>query len=98
MHVLESLSIKYGLDSKRTRNPAMYKAFVDSIKNYGRIYELGFMIKFCLKTNPFALFGLMSVGIDLFLSGRLALTPSKAGDTGQKVRALLQRAHAVKEA
>ena len=97
MHILESLSVKYGLYSKRTRNPAMYKAFVDSIRSYGRVYELGFMIKYCLKTNPFAVFGLMSVGIDLLLSGRLALTPAETKGTGEKVRALLERAKAVKE-
>lgn len=98
MHILEYLSVKYGLDSRRSRNPAMYRAFVDSIRNYGRVYELGFMIKFCLKTNPFAIFGLMGAGIDLLLSGRLGLTPSKTKNTGEKVRALLERARAIKEA
>jgi len=75
----------------------MYKAFVDSIKSHGRVYELGFMLKFYLKTNPFALFGLMGVGIDLFLCGRLALAPGKAKG-GKKVKAVLERAQALKEA
>jgi len=97
MHTLECLSVRHSLDSRRTRTPAMYKAFVDSIKSYGRVYELGFMFKFCLKTNPFALFGLMGVGIDLFLCGRLALAPGKT-KRGEKVKAILERAQALKEA
>lgn len=96
MHTLECLSVRHSLDSRRTRTPAMYKAFVDSIKSYGRVYELGFMVKLYLKTNPFALFGLMSVGIDLFLSGRLSLASGKTR-RGEKVKALLERAQAVKE-
>ena len=96
MHTLECLSVKHSLDSKQTRTSAMYKTFVDSIESHGRVYELGFMLKFYLKTNPFALFGLMGVGIDLFLCGRLALAPGKAKGAG-KVKALLERAQALKE-
>jgi heterodisulfide reductase subunit C len=97
MHTLECLSVKHSLDSRRTRTSAMYKAFVDSIKTHGRVYELGFMLEFCLKTNPFALFGMMGVGIDLFLSGRLALPPEKT-KRGEKVKAILERAQSLKEA
>ena len=96
MHALECLSVKHDLDSRQTRTSAMYKAFVDSIKNNGRVYELGFMLKFYLKTNPFALFGLMDVGIDLFLCGRLAIAPRKAKG-GEKVKAILERAQSLKE-
>jgi len=77
MHALEVLAVRSGLSTKHSRTPVMYQCFVDSAKGNGRVYELGMMIKLFLKTNPFAALKLASVGMGLFLHGRLPLQPTR---------------------
>ena len=95
MHVLERLSVYHDLASKRTPTPANYRAFVDSIKSNGRVYELGMMMKFYLstlfKTNPFATIKMLPLALKLLMHGRMSIRPSKIKGREQ-IKAMVKRA------
>jgi len=76
-HALESLATQYGYRIKRTRTPAMYHSFVDSIKDNGRVHEFGMMFRFYLRTNPLAAIKMLPIGLKLLLHGRMPLTLKK---------------------
>jgi len=94
MHALEVIAIRDGLSTKRSRTPVMYKCFVDSARGNGRVYELGMMLKFFLKTNPFAALKLAPVGLGLLLHRRLPLKPSRIKAIGE-LKAILDKAKAL---
>jgi len=91
MHALEIIAIRDGLSTKRSRTPVMYKCFVDSAKGNGRVYELGMMLKFFLRTNPFAALKMAPVGLGLLLHRRLPLKPSRIKGIGE-LKAILDKA------
>ena len=76
-HILEGLSNQYGYKVKETRTPAMYRSFVSSIRNNGRVHEFGMMFKYYLTTNPFAALKMLPVGLQLFSHKRMPLFPHK---------------------
>lgn len=94
MHALEIIAIRDGLSTRRSRTPVMYKCFVDSAKGNGRVYELGMMLKFFLRTNPFAALKMAPVGLGLFLHKRLPLKPSRIKGRGE-LKAILDKARAL---
>lgn len=94
MHALEIIAIRDGLSTRRSRTPVMYKCFVDSAKSNGRVYELGMMLKFFLRTNPFAALKMAPVGLGLFLHKRLPLKPSRIKGRGE-LKAILDKARAL---
>jgi heterodisulfide reductase subunit C len=94
MHALEIISIRSGLSTRRSLTPVMYKCFVDSARGNGRVYELGMMLKFFLKTNPFAALKLTTVGLGLFLHKRMPLKPSRIKGRGE-LKAILDKARAL---
>ena len=77
-HILEGMANKSGFKDGGTRTPAMYRSFVDSIRNNGRVNEFGMMFKYFLTTNPFAALKMTTVGLRLFTHKRMPLQPSKA--------------------
>lgn len=91
MHALECLAVDRDLVSGKTATPAMYRLFVDSIKKYGRVHELGFMIRFYLKTNPFAAIKMTPVALQLLRHGRMPLKPHRIKGNEQ-LKAILDRA------
>jgi len=76
-HALESLATQQGYRIKKTRTPAMYQSFVESIKNNGRVHEFGMMFRFYLRTNPLAAFKMLPIGLKLLLHRRMPLTLKK---------------------
>ncbi len=91
MHALEVLAIRSGKSTPKSNTPIMYQCFVDSARSYGRVYELGMMMKLFMKTNPFAAMKLAPVGMGLFFHKRLPLKPSRIkGMNGLK--AILKKA------
>jgi len=94
MHALEIISIRSGLSTKRSRTPIMYQCFVDSARNYGRVYELGMMIKLFMRTNPFSALKLAPVGLGLFLHKRMPLKPSRIKGIAE-LKAILDKARAL---
>jgi len=87
-HALEGLAVKYGYKSKETAVPAMYGKFVDSIKRYGRVHELGMMVEFYISITPRLLrhpidtLKMMPVALSLLRHKRLSVMPTKIKDAG----------------
>lgn len=91
MHVLERLSTRYGMHSKQVLTPAMYRAFVNSVKSHGRVHEVGLMMEYYRKTNPASALKISSVGLGLLKHGRMPLKASKIKGIGQ-LNAMLKKA------
>lgn len=91
MHALERLTARYGLRSRKVSSPAMYQAFTSSIKSHGRIHEFGMMMKYFMKTNPFAALKMLPAALKLFTHGRISLTATKIKGTDQ-IKAMLEKA------
>ena len=77
-HTLESLATEHGFKIKRTRTPAMYRSFVNSIRGNGRVHEFGMMVRFYLKTSLLAAMRLLPLALSLLRHGRLPLKPHRA--------------------
>ena len=93
MHALERLAVRHGLHSGHA-TPAMYRAFVDSIKSNGRVHEVGMMMKFYLKTNPLAALKMLPVGLKLLSHGRMPLKGRKIKGTRQ-LKTIMEKAEAL---
>ncbi len=99
MHALERLSSRRSLDHGKT-TPAMYRAFINSIKNNGRVYELGMMIKFYLSTlltgklNPLDTVKMLPLALKLLLHGRMSIKPTKIKGNEQ-LKTIVERAQAL---
>ena len=78
-HALEALAVKYGYRVKGTYTPAMYRSFVGSIANNGRVHELGVLLGYYLTTNPLKALKSLTVGWQLFRHRRLPLRAKKVG-------------------
>ena len=82
-HALESLANQHGFSIKETRTPLMYRSFVSSIKDNGRVHEFGMMLRFYLSimpdllTKPLAAIRMLPLGLKLVLHKRLPLKPEK---------------------
>jgi len=82
-HALECLANQQGFSIKGTRTPAMYRSFVSSIKDNGRVHEFGMMLRFYLSiksyllTNPLATLKMLPLSLRLFLHRRMPLLPKK---------------------
>ena len=100
MHTLERLAAYYGLTTKRTTTADMYRTFTDSIKNYGRVHELGMMTKYYLssvltgKVNPFSLVKMLPLALNLMSRGRMVIRPKKIKGAEQ-VKTIVERAKAL---
>lgn len=94
MHALQILALRDNLNTKRSLTPDLYKSFVDSIKDSGRIHELGMMIKLYLKRNLFVGLKMMPVGLSLFFQGRLPLRPGGV-KARKQFKAILDKAEAL---
>jgi heterodisulfide reductase subunit C len=88
MHTLEGLAVRHKLSSPKTSTPTMHRFFVNSIKRNGRVHELGLMLRFYLKTNPFAAIKMLPIALKLLLHGRLPLRAKKIKGTEQ-IKAIL---------
>ena len=76
-HALESLSGQHGFRVKGTRTPVMYRNFVSSIRDNGRVHEFGMMVRFYLKTSLLAAIGLLPLALSLLRHGRMPLKPHR---------------------
>jgi heterodisulfide reductase subunit C len=87
-HALESLASRHSYKVGGTRTPSLYRSFVQSINGNGRVFELGMMLKYYLRTNPLAALKMWQVGLQLFLHKRMPLKPARVKDTGELARVL----------
>jgi heterodisulfide reductase subunit C len=76
-HALECLATKYGYKPRQSTGPVMYRHFVNSIKDNGRVFELGAMMKYFLTTNPFRALKMTPVATGLLSHKRMSLRPEK---------------------
>ena len=76
-HALEYLATQQGFKVRGTRTPAMYRSFVSSIQDNGRVHELGMMLKYYLTTNLLAALKMWKVGLSLLLHKRMPLMPKR---------------------
>jgi len=73
MDILRQLSVEKGLVDKEKGPFIFHKLFLDSIKRYGRVYELELVGLYRLKTRN--LFEDLKLGWDMFRKGKLKLFP-----------------------
>lgn len=90
MHALGLLAARHGLITSRTGTPAMYRAFVDSVKSYGRVHEFGFMFNF-LRSRPREALRMLPVGLTLLRLGRVGLRPPRRGAGARDLALMLNR-------
>jgi len=76
-YALESLAIKHGYRARGTSTPAVHRSYVHTLQNYGRIYEMGMMLRYYITSNPFKAIAMLPVAIKLMLRRRLPLLPPK---------------------
>jgi len=106
MHSLERLSGQHSLQNQGVSTPAMYGAFINSIKSNGRVFEMGMMMRFYLSTlltksylravltgkaNPFDTFEMLPVALKLLSHRRMSLRPNKIKGVEQ-IKAILDKA------
>ena len=99
MHALERVATSHGLTLGRTA-AAMHRVFIDSIKKYGRVHELGMMLKFYLstiltgKTNPLATIKMLPLALKLLTHGRMSIKPTKIKGSKQ-LKTIVEKARAL---
>ena len=93
MHVLESLSARNRLNSKRTTTPVMYEGFNRFIVRTGRISELWLMVGYYLRTDFTKAFRMIPVAVSLFLHKRVSLKVERMKPEGIKqLKAIVEKA------
>jgi len=73
MYSLKRMAIQEGVFPKRFPTPVLAKEMTNIITNEGRNSELWVILKMLLKTNPFKLLSMASIGLSLFMKGRMGL-------------------------
>jgi heterodisulfide reductase subunit C len=73
MYALKRMAIQEGVFPKRFPTPVLAKEMTNIITNEGRNSELWVILKMLLKTNPFKLLSMASIGLSLFMKGRMGL-------------------------
>jgi len=87
----------------------MYRAFVDSIKSNGRVFEMGMMVKFYLstiltksylwavltrKTSPLDTIKMLPLALKLLTHGRMSIKPRRIKGAEQ-IKTILEKAQAL---
>src|SRR3989339_1409448 len=82
MDAARILAGREGRRSKLPEVPAFHKSFLESVRMFGRVYELG-MIGM-LKLRTFKFMQDAGLGIRMFLKGKLKLMPGFSGSAGTR--------------
>lgn len=75
MDVLRQVALEYGIKPKEPEVPAFHLTFLNSIKRHGKVFELGMMGTYKLKTRDF--FSDLKLGMDMFKKGKFKLLPHR---------------------
>jgi len=73
MDVLRALALKKGVPPAQPRIPIFHQSFLDSIKHWGRAYEVGMIAGYKLRSGDFL--GDMKLGMQMFMKGKLRIIP-----------------------
>lgn len=82
MDALKMMAQKEKVTAKNTTVPLFNKIFLNQVKKYGRVYELGLVLKYNLSTRQFLKDALK--GLKMFFRNKLHLFPEKIKDSGLK--------------
>jgi heterodisulfide reductase subunit C len=94
MYVLKQLAIREGYVKKRGRSSNLSKGIVETVRKYGRVWELEMMVRYYLRTNPLALIANAPLGLKMILRGRMPLKPHRIKNRKQ-VRKIVEMAEAM---
>jgi heterodisulfide reductase subunit C len=73
MDVLRELALRKGVKPAEPKVPVFHQSFLDSIKHWGRAYEVGLIAGYKLRSGD--LMGDMKLGLKMFGKGKLSLMP-----------------------
>lgn len=73
MDVLRELALRKGVKLSQPRIPAFHTSFLGSIHRWGRAWEVGMIANYKLRSRDYI--GDMSLGMQMFLKGKLKLIP-----------------------
>ena len=73
MDVLRELTLRKGISPAEERVPVFHQSFLDSIRNWGRAYEIGMIGAYKIRSKDFL--GDMKLGMNMFFKGKLSLMP-----------------------
>lgn len=94
MSTLKRMAIKEGnyKDSSAADAPDFSDTFIDYVKAYGRSFELGLATRYHLRHHPLGAMKMAThMGLEMFLKGRMDLTPTRIKDIDQ-LQAILEKA------
>ncbi len=75
MDALRELAVEYGIKPPDPEGMAFHRSFLNQIKNFGRSYEIGFLLEYKLKTHNF--FQDLDLAPVTLAKGKLGLLPPK---------------------
>lgn len=73
MDVLRELALRKGVSPAVPQVPAFHLSFMESVKRWGRTYEIGMIGAYKLRSRDFM--GDMKLGLSMFMKGKLSLVP-----------------------
>ena len=73
MDVLREIALRKGVKPAEPKVPVFHQSFLDSIKHWGRAYEVGLIAGYKLRSGD--LMGDMKLGLKMFSKGKLSLKP-----------------------
>jgi heterodisulfide reductase subunit C len=88
MYALKREAIENKIYPKNFPVPILAKTFFNEVKRHGRISEASLLVNYYLRYNIFKMLGYSSLGMKLFLKGRLSLF-EKGMKNKKNLRALL---------
>lgn len=77
LYALKRLAMDNKIFPKKFPVYALSRSFVALTNRYGRGYELGLIISYFLRSNPFKLLGMAPLFLKLIPKGRIGLLPKK---------------------
>jgi len=79
MDVLRQIALEYEITPKEPEVPIFHKTFLKSIKRHGKVFELGMMGFYKLRTRD--LFSDMKLGAEMLKRGKFKLFPHRVQGT-----------------
>ena len=88
MDVLRSRALGKGKTAIEPKVVAFHKSFLGSIRNHGRVFEMGMLTGYMLRSRD--LFSRMGLGLEMFKRGKIKFLPERIKGT-REVRAMFKR-------
>ena len=88
MDVLRSRSLGRRQKGTEPKITAFHKSFLGSIRNHGRVFEMGMLTGYMLRSGD--LFSRLGLGLEMFKRGKIKFLPERIKGTGE-VRAMFKR-------